>query len=353
MQKIRLINEDCLVALKMIKDNSIDALVTDPPAGIGFMNQEWDKDKGGSAEWIAWMTEVMVEVNRVLKPGAHGLVWAIPKTSHWTAMALEQAGFEIRDCVYHIFGSGFPKNHDLSKAIDKKMGVEPTVVGQLPQTGAKFKQTQEIIDNGGFNDPNRSTYDLTEPTSDEAKQWDGYGTALKPSVECWWLIRKPPEGSLADNILKYGVGGINIKGCRVGDELLAEATRGIPKVGTFEGTDGNKTPERVGRWPSHLIMTHHNDCNNYCVPECPVGIMGDEARFFYCPKPSQSEKEEGLEDLHTTNVNDGRQTEIDNPYQRGETQRRNIHPTVKSIALMDYMIKLITPPGAKVLDPFM
>lgn len=124
-----LINADCLAALKDIEDNSIDALITDPPAGISFMGKSWDDDKGGRKQWISWLTEVMTECYRAMKPGAHGLVWAIPRTSHWTATALEDAGFEIRDVVTHLFGSGFPKSLDISKAIDKAAGAEKRICG--------------------------------------------------------------------------------------------------------------------------------------------------------------------------------------------------------------------------------
>ena len=124
-----LIHEDCLEQLKLLEDESVDSLITDPPAGISFMGKDWDGDKGGRAQWITWMSEVMSECLRVMKPGAHGLVWAIPRTSHWTATALEDAGFEIRDVVTHIFGSGFPKSHDISKAIDKAARAKREVVG--------------------------------------------------------------------------------------------------------------------------------------------------------------------------------------------------------------------------------
>lgn len=115
---------DCLEILKSHTENHFDSLVTDPPAGISFMGKEWDGDKGGRDSWIQWMTEVMKECLRVMKPGAHGLVWALPRTSHWTATALENAGFEVRDIITHLFGTGFPKSHDISKGIDKANGAE-------------------------------------------------------------------------------------------------------------------------------------------------------------------------------------------------------------------------------------
>jgi DNA modification methylase len=117
---MKLLQGDCLDILKTLEDNSVDSLITDPPAGISFMGKEWDEDKGGRKQWIAWMTEVMQECLRVMKPGAHGLVWAIPRTSHWTATALEDAGFEVRDVVTHLFGSGFPKSHNIEKILGEE-----------------------------------------------------------------------------------------------------------------------------------------------------------------------------------------------------------------------------------------
>ncbi len=194
---LELLKGDCLVEMKSMQDNSIDALITDPPAGIAFMNKEWDKDKGGRNHWIAWFEEIMEECYRVLKPGAHGLVWALPRTSHWTATALENAGFEIRDVVNHIFGSGFPKSHDVSKAIDKAAGAKREVTKEGQQKPAEFSG---VFDN--------STSSLRErrdiPATFEAKQWEGFGTALKPSVEIWLLVAKPfttvPLDAIIDKI---------------------------------------------------------------------------------------------------------------------------------------------------------
>jgi len=190
---------DCLVVMKDFPDNSIDAIVTDPPAGIGFMGKVWDEDKGGKAQWIDWLSSVMVEGLRVLKPGGHALVWALPRTSHWTGTALENAGFEVRDCVYHLFGSGFPKSLDISKAIDKQAGVErekgKPYIAPDGNTRNNNKQGDE------YNTEMITGFGLdrtkTEPATPEAKQWEGWGTALAPAVECWWLCRKPLEKKTA------------------------------------------------------------------------------------------------------------------------------------------------------------
>jgi hypothetical protein len=193
-QKIDLKMGDCLEVLKTLPDNSVDSVVTDPPAGIGFMGKSWDSDKGGKREWISWLTEVMVEVKRVLKPGAHGLIWALPRTSHWTAHAIEDAGFEIRDVITHVFGTGFPKSLDISKAIDKTAGAERAVIALAGKSGIK----RQCMEGGDF----KGDYFISAPNSQEAKQWQGYGTALKPSNERWVLVQKP-IGTLDTVMLVY------------------------------------------------------------------------------------------------------------------------------------------------------
>ena len=303
---------DCLDVLRTLPDASVDSVVTDPPAGIAFMGKAWDEDKGGRRQWIAWMAEVMAECLRVLKPGGHALVWALPRTSHWTATALEDAGFEVRDCLVHVFGSGFPKSHNL------------------------------------------------------AKQWQGWGTALKPASEHWWLVRKPLVGTVAANVERYGTGALNIDASRVG--TVAWKHPGSPAVGTSAYGDYAGSEARThegGRWPPNLLLSHTEDCvEGACADGCAVAEMdgqsgttrsrvgkprgsatsgdgwgmtatgaeyadsGGASRFFpvfrYQAKPSQSEK--------------------------GAT---NVHPTVKSIGLMDWLIRLVTPLGGVVLDPFL
>jgi site-specific DNA-methyltransferase (adenine-specific) len=317
--KAVLLQGDCLEILKELPDNSVDSLITDPPAGISFMGKAWDEDKGGRKQWIAWMAEVMTECLRVLKPGAHGLVWAIPRTSHWTATALEDAGFEIRDVVTHLFGSGFPKSHNIEKA-----------------------------------------------TGDE--RFKGFGTALKPASEHWILVRKPiAEKTVAANVLKHGTGGINIdvsrislkpgevthgSGANQGNEVYGEYSEtriGVPNITSTQG-----------RFPANFILSHNPDCEETCTEGCAVaeldrqsgnltsgkpsgkknigngyhgnfgeipvtgfGDSGGASRFFYCSKASKKDK--GTD---------------------------NTHPTVKSSTLMSYLIKLVTPPNGVVLDPF-
>ena len=220
--KSALINGDSLEILKKLPNNSFDSMVTDPPAGIAFMGKKWDKDKGGRKLWIAWLESIMTEAFRTLKPGAHILVWAIPRTSHWTATAIENAEFEIRDVVTHIFGSGFPKSQNISKAIDKQAGAKREVVGQKIRGDVQKAKISGVT--MGAAHANRNNKDIfgygveniTIPSTDDAKQWDGWGTALKPASEHWILARKPlSEKTIAANVLEHSTGGINIDASRI------------------------------------------------------------------------------------------------------------------------------------------
>ena len=241
---------DCLERLKELPDNSVDALVTDPPAGISFMGKSWDDDKGGSKQWINWLSSVLVEVNRVLKPGAHGFVWALPRTSHWTAMAIEWADLEIRDCVTHLFGSGFPKSMDVSKAIDKSLGA----AHKRKLIGFKHQGTKSMFDGG-----------KPRPATLPATEWDGWGTALKPAAEFWWLIRKPlSEKTVAANVLKWGTGAINIEASRVGGvgKVIAQGESqggwGSEKSGGLRKPIFDDTQR--GRFPANLVLSHYEGC---------------------------------------------------------------------------------------------
>jgi DNA modification methylase len=408
-----LINDDCLAALPTLPDNSIDAIITDPPAGISFMGKDWDKDKGGRDHWITWMTQVANECNRVLKPGAHALVWALPRTSHWTATAWENAGFEVRDCVYHVFGQGFPKSLDISKAIDKLHGAERTeVIGkyQPPDmdrpwnlSKASDKRTVEVFSSS------RNNLDILAPATPDAEYWQGWGTSLKPAVECWWLFRKPiSEKNIAANVLKWNTGALNIDDTRIptNEKIGTRSTGGFTaQHGVYHGSDKYEVHDRDydstgGRWPANLILSHHPDCelvgekqipgyvinrwtdgakpfgngagHNYtseqicdtetipiyqCHPDCPIGMLGDKARFFYTPKVSSKERNEGLSNF-PDKVGGGMQGTADKTLLTGSGNPRNNimknnHPTVKPIALMQYLITLITPPNGTILDPFM
>lgn len=283
------------------------------------MGQGWDSNKGGRDAWIVWLTEVMREVHRVLKPGSHGLVWALPRTSHWTATALEDAGFEIRDVITHLFGTGFPKSHDVSKAIDKMHGAEREVIGErtFVQGGGNSLELRQ--------GPRKVVMvNDTLPATDDAKQWQGWGTALKPASEHWILIRKPLNGTVATNIVQHGTGALNIDASRI-----------------------RKTDGTSGRWPANVIVSHNVDCAEACTDGCAVSLLGSPSRFYYCAKPSKREKNAGCESIEPTQSGVGALRDDG----RGKLAS-NSHPTVKSIALMQYLIRLITPPQGSVLDMF-
>jgi site-specific DNA-methyltransferase (adenine-specific) len=377
-----LFHGDCVQVMRAWNGECVDALITDPPAGIGFMGKAWDGDKGGRDAWVEWLAGVMGEAMRLLKPGAHGLVWALPRTSHWTATALENAGFEIRDVVMHLFGSGFPKSKNVSAEL---------------------------------------------------------GTALKPAAEHWILVRKPLGGTIARTVELYGTGALNIAACRIdagadyaekaGDATLAPAavnSYAAAGAGSLKVT--RAAPDALGRWPANVVLDeeaaaaldaqtgtltsrkwdgHRNTDktrNTYGAfagkPE-ELGRPGDSggaSRFYYVAKPSRSERDAGCADLPLRtsmetvhrkpdsagarnpragagrgagapiiacrlcglNLGGGRAVSACSdggghaPEQVGTNPgARNHHPTVKAVTLMRYLAKLITPPGGVVLDPFM
>jgi DNA modification methylase len=396
-----LYNADCLEQLRTLDADSVDSLVTDPPAGISFMGKEWDGDKGGRSGWIAWMAEVMRECHRVMKPGAHGLVWAIPRTSHWTATALEDAGFEVRDVITHLFGQGFPKSLDISKAIEKAAGAERKVIGKNPHLRPKSDGKQ-----CGYSGIQSRSEHITLPSTDAAKQWAGWGTALKPASEHWILVRKPcAEKTVAANVLEWGTGGINIDASRI---EAGERTHIVwdRRSGNVKGNKFNLYRDELqgsraigttaqGRFPANLVLSHTPYCTDeQCDIECAILALdaqsgtlksgerkagyirkagstyspdykpdnrtykadsGGASRFFYCAKISTSERNAGLEEFPD------RQGGIKNSSGRGYSERdphkpitvKNHHPTVKPQKLMRYLCRLITPPGGTVLDPFM
>ncbi len=381
-----LIHDDCIQALKNISDNSIDSLITDPPAGISFMGKDWDSGNN----FIPAMTEIFKETLRVLKPGAHGLVWALPRTSHWTATALEQAGFEIRDVVTHIFGTGFPKSLDISKAIDKAAGVEREIISEKPYTNQNIKNNHL---HAGHENIREQTY-FTSPSTIEAKQWQGWGTALKPASEHWIMVRKPiSEKTIAANVLKWGTGGMNIDESRISTENAPITKGGCTKVGGIFGSGNAVTnPEGhiQGRFPANLVLDEvaaemldemSGPCktgdikagtlqgfgggiNTYGTGVVPREFKTDAAtgasRFFYVAKASKKDRNEGLEGMpekeSTVRMNnsDERHEEGREPTLRApQSKNQNFHPTVKATKLMEYLIKLITPPNGVILDPFM
>ena len=286
---------DCLDVLRDVPSNCIDALVTDPPAGVSFMNRKWDSDKGGRDAWVAWLEERMKEAFRVMKPGAHGLVWALPRTSHWTAWALENAGFDIRDKQFHIFGSGFPKSLNVGKSIDKLAGAEREVIGQSkrhsPGSSTAYPKVPgaKCPEDYDRKTPQTAKPPITAPATDAAKQWDGWGTALKPAVEEWILIRKPVESSIVKNVLKHGTGGLNIEACRVPHASaadLAQHTAGVNAIKARGGSmdnswknssdlSGASDVTEAGRWPSHLILSHAEGCERVGDKKVKAGPAWD------------------------------------------------------------------------------
>jgi DNA modification methylase len=393
----RVLHGDCLQLMASMEAGSIDAICTDPPYGLGFMGRSWDHAVPGPEYWA--------EALRAAKPGAHVAAFGGTRCFHRMACAMEDAGWVIRDTLMWMYGSGFPKSLDVSKAIDRvrddttcvrnvcrwlrarmderglasrdianRFGFHPRMVDHwaardtdsqptLPTldqwdqlremmgfgddmdaevyrlnmrkgepgeawAGREVVGTRRVPDGPGFastlygNTGAPLDYNDTAPATEAAKQWAGWGTALKPAWEPIILARKPLAGPVAANVQEHGTGALNVDGCRVGDG------------------------EDRGRWPANVILD----------PE--AGAMLDAhadeapARFFYCAKASRREREAGLHHRTATNVNDGRATSIDNPYQRGDTQRRNTHPTVKPVSLMRWLVRLITPPGGLVLDPF-
>jgi len=308
-----------------MESDSLEALVTDPPYGLskmtteniqecltnwlsgekythkekGFMNKAWDSFVPSPELWR--------EVFRVLKPGAHGLVFAGSRTQDLMSISLRLAGFEVRDTLMWVYGSGFPKSHNVSLSIQKK--------------------------------------------DSENTSWNGWGTALKPAYEPIILVRKPPVGSIAQNTLEYGCGGINVDATRI--------QYGEDENINFDAIHRQQADPRDKGWSGHVAQVGSEIKMFKEGGRFPANVMIDEhidqeemKRYFYCAKASKKEREAGLKVFDAQIVNDGRKKEIDNPFQRGLTKRHNTHPTVKPLDLMRYLVKLITPPNGTALDPF-
>lgn len=334
---------DCRDVLRSLADNSIDSIVTDPPyalvsivkrfgkpgsspakgneayqrASAGFMGKSWDTGE------VAFSEEFWRECLRVLKPGGHVVAFSGTRTYHRMAVAIEDAGFEIRDQLGWLYGSGFPKSHN------------------------------------------------------QKDDWEGWGTALKPAWEPIALARKPFDGTVAANLQKWGVGALNVDGCRVGDEARHNPSASHNQIyGQFEGAekDGRET---VGRWPANIVHDGSDEVLAAFPETAPAkagrprsgkagagyGMTytgseyndngGSAARFFYCAKASRKDRDEGLEGADKSTTSDGRAIAADNAYQRGKTLRANTHPTVKPTDVMRWLCRLVTPPEGIILDPFM
>ena len=355
--RLKLINNDCIAAMKEMPDNSVDSIVTDPPYELGFMGKSWD------STGIAFNVEVWQEAIRVLKPGGHLIAFSGSRTYHRMAVAIEDAGFEIRDQIMWVYGSGFPKSHNVSKGIDKAAGAEREVIGSRPLTGngKTLKSGFHQPDGSGAGDTiKENVFEFTAPATLAAQQWDGWGTALKPAHEPIVLARKPLVGTVANNVLTYGTGGLNIDGSRVEFQSEADKASATPQgkvavnnVGNMPDVenDGRKELARPdnskGRWPANFIHDGSDEVND---------LLGEPARFFYCAKISKRDRNEGLDGFDPKKQDESRKEGNvggDNPRNRGVHERVNHHPTVKPTDLMRYFVKLVTPPSGTVLDPFM
>lgn len=477
-----LIQGDCLEELKKLDDNSIDAVITDPPYGLSFMGKKWDYDVPSQEIWE--------ECLRVLKPGGYLLSFAGTRTQHRMAVRIEDAGFEIRDMIAWVYGSGFPKSLNIGKAVDKingEIGRLIKFVEWYRTTGMKQKETNEIIGKSDVGShylrldqpaiPTRELWnklrphikieipqwvdELVERIEKEREivglqqnamsgwnmdgttqfknraitkgnsEWEGWGTALKPALEPITLARKPIEGTVAENCLKWGTGGIQIDECRIGTEERKNAQKDFTAIhgnqysnGAYQPTTGSVTVS--GRFPANLIHDgsdevvelfpntksgikngkhdgfgrngiygragavetytwgdsgsaarffkevppdkksmwfNHREADGTGVPQGPTYLdKGSAARFFYCAKSSKSERNMGCEELEekrggSMEANTTDTMQLGGASLKGEPKEiqktKNNHPTVKPIALMQYLIKLVSREGSTVLDPFM
>jgi DNA modification methylase len=318
---------NCLEKLAEMPDCSIDAIITDPPYGLSFMGKKWDYDVPGEDIWR--------ECLRVLKPGGHLLAFAGTRTQHRMAVRIEDAGFEIRDMIAWVYGSGFPKSMDVSKAIDKAAGAQGSR-RPMKRGGERLARLEDGKRDGEGrwgDEAGRDPFTYL-PATPEAQQWAGWGTALKPALEPITVARKPFKGTVAANVLAHGTGGLNVDGCRVGTEVLPEQRAGQAQLGTFERGE-MVTPERTGRWPANLIHdgsdevvglfpqtgisrggnsqpinagTGRYNWNTGTDKAVPDGVdpgygdSGSAARFFYCAKTSKRERNAGLDMLQCISI---------------------------------------------------
>jgi hypothetical protein len=333
--RVTVYHGDCRDIMEgQLPDNWVDSIVTDPPYELGFMGKGWD----GSG--IAYNTEVWENVYRILKPGGHLLAFGGTRTWHRLAVAIEDAGFEVRDSIAWMYGSGFPKSHDVSKGIDKAAGAQREVVA----VGASG--TTAIWSEGGM-----GNFDITAPATPAAQQWQGWGTALKPAFEPIVVARKPLIGTVAENVLAHGTGALNIDGCRIGTEQRVTSWSGTANYKVSQPKDGTTTA--TGRWPANVILdesqadeldaqsgvgvsrsggssgttfsVNGETAHDRTDPRGGHNDTGGASRFFYCAKA-------------------------------GKKERPNVdgvaHPTVKPLKLMEYLCRLVTPPGGTILEPF-
>lgn len=378
----KIINGSNLDVLPTIADNSIDAIVTDPPYEIGFMSRKWDNTG------IAYNVELWKQALRVLKPGGYLLAFGGTRTYHRIAVAIEDAGFEIRDCIMWLYGCGFPKSHNIGLAVDELRGVESKVVGKmdapdLHDVGVKQKAlgNGHVQSFGQIENAERMQYEIKEAQN----EWNGWGTALKPAYEPVVVARKPiEEKTVAENCLKYGTGGLNIDECRVGSGGGYQKVDIIPNSASKNcgfGCNGKIIPIDKGRFPANVITDGsdevaagmpntkssktpddnrtnknnsmfidgvHNMSNSY-------DDEGSAIRYFYQAKASKKDRDEGLDRYESIQITDGcirTNSDTARMFGANSSSTKNIHPTVKPVELMQYLVRLVTAKGGTVLDIF-
>jgi len=470
---------DCTDVMKKIPENSIDAIVTDPPYGLEFMGKDWDRFKASKqtkSQVVTWLGggmrhnrnemlnyqqfcyEWAKECFRVLKPGGYLLAFGGPRTFHRLACGIEDVGFEIRDTIAYIYGSGFPKALDISKRIDMLKGAKREVVGKYQFPDGR-RRIAPRVSNKNVDTPNiegtPKQRDITAPATPEAKQWQGWKTALKPAVEPIVVARKPlSEKTVAENVLKWRTGGLNVDGCRIslaGEKQPMGSAKRVYKANQYTDEKiygDNKITPPEGRYPSNVIFecicdevieikeekdpyvyqdreyevegfikavrpqapSNYNDTKSRIVHtnlDCPCYILdkqsgerkvgwtnkdgkytnsenyrvdfggartgqtgnhyqdlGGASRFFYCAKVNPEERNKGCEEFYWLDgkripkevykklEKENEEHKDDKDWQRHNIQRGNIHPTIKPVSLMKWLVRLVTPPNRIVLDPF-
>ena len=382
---------ECIAVMRGMADCSVHAIVTDPPYGLGFMGKKWDALPPGR-EWAE-------ECLRVLKPGGHLLAFGGTRTYHRLACALEDAGFEIRDTIAWMYGSGFPKSLDVSKAIDKAEGAEREIEAdsRVVPFGGQTTSCATCGRTRGSQAGNCRCDTRGEPATTEAQQWSGWGTALKPAHEPIVMARKPLIGTVAANVLEHDTGALNVEACRVAttDDLNGGAysaerkpsdSEWVAHGGTIHSSTGREYEQPAGRWPANVLLDPEaaalldeqtGELTSGANPRrrgadttrAAYGEFGGQekgidsggaSRFFYVAKASSRERNAGLErfEARAINITEGHGRGPVNTSKKSDggvrenRPRQNTHPTVKPIALMRWLVRLVTPPGGVVLDPF-